>query len=171
MKTAMVDNVKDAQVGRREAETPVVAASGPLGWWARARTSWEGARRVGRVSWPTQREVQATTIVVILLRSILGIYLFAVDAAFTRSSSGSSGGSEGGMTTDVSTPSNWYIVHTYSGFEKKVKESLEQRVQAYGLEDEFGEVLMPKEDVVEMRGGRKTRRPSGSSPATCSSRC
>ena len=34
---------------------------------------------------------------------------------------------------------NWYIVHTYSGFEKKVKESLEQRVQAYGLEDKFGE--------------------------------
>ena len=49
----------------------------------------------------------------------------------------------------------WYIVHTYSGFEKKVKESLEQRFQAYGLEDKFGEVLVPQETVMEMRGGRK----------------
>src|SRR6516164_3265806 len=49
----------------------------------------------------------------------------------------------------------WYIVHTYSGFEKKVAESLQQRVQAYGLQNEIGEVLIPTEDVVEMRGGRK----------------
>jgi len=49
----------------------------------------------------------------------------------------------------------WYIVHTYSGFEKKVAESLQQRVQAYGLQGEIGEVLIPTEDVVEMRGGKK----------------
>ena len=63
--------------------------------------------------------------------------------------------------TDVATSSeqgrakNWYIVHTYSGFENKVKESLEQRVQAYGLQNEIGEILIPTEDVVEMRGGKK----------------
>jgi transcriptional antiterminator NusG len=56
--------------------------------------------------------------------------------------------------TDVSTK-QWYIVHTYSGFEKKVAESLAQRVQAYGLADEIGEILIPTEDVVEMRGGKK----------------
>ena len=50
---------------------------------------------------------------------------------------------------------HWYIVHTYSGFENKVKESLEQRVKAYGLQDEIGEILIPTEDVVEMRGGKK----------------
>lgn len=49
---------------------------------------------------------------------------------------------------------DWYIVHTYSGFEKKVSESLAQRVQAYGLQDEIGEILIPTEDVVEKRGGR-----------------
>lgn len=49
----------------------------------------------------------------------------------------------------------WYIVHTYSGFEKKVSESLQQRVQAYGLENDIGEVLIPTEDVIEMRGGKK----------------
>jgi transcriptional antiterminator NusG len=56
--------------------------------------------------------------------------------------------------TDVATKA-WYIVHTYSGFEKKVAESLQQRVQAYGLQNEIGEILIPTEDVVEMRGGKK----------------
>src|SRR5687768_2072931 len=58
------------------------------------------------------------------------------------------------VMTDVATK-NWYIVHTYSGFEKKVAESLAQRVQAYGLQNEIGEILIPTEDVVEMRSGRK----------------
>jgi transcriptional antiterminator NusG len=56
--------------------------------------------------------------------------------------------------TDVITK-QWYIVHTYSGFENKVSESLQQRVNAYGLEAEIGEVLIPTEDVVEMRGGKR----------------
>ena len=56
--------------------------------------------------------------------------------------------------TEVSTK-HWYIVHTYSGFERKVAEALAQRVQAYGLEGEIGEVLIPTEDVIEMRGGKR----------------
>jgi transcriptional antiterminator NusG len=59
------------------------------------------------------------------------------------------------MTTDVS--KHWYIVHTYSGFENKVKESLEQRVAAYGLQSDIGEVLIPTEDIVEKRGGREVK--------------
>jgi hypothetical protein len=58
--------------------------------------------------------------------------------------------------TDVKTK-QWYIIHTYSGFENKVRESLEQRVQAYGLQDEIGEVLIPTEDIVEKRGGREVK--------------
>jgi transcriptional antiterminator NusG len=49
----------------------------------------------------------------------------------------------------------WYIIHTYSGFEKKVKESLESRVAAFGLQDKIGRMLIPTEDVVEVRGGKK----------------
>ena len=49
----------------------------------------------------------------------------------------------------------WYIIHTYSGFEKKVKESLEGRVAAFGLQDKIGRVLIPMEDVVEVRSGKK----------------
>jgi transcription termination/antitermination protein NusG len=52
---------------------------------------------------------------------------------------------------------NWYIVHTYSGFENKVKESLLERVKAYGLQNEIGDVLIPTEDIVEKRGGREVK--------------
>ena len=52
---------------------------------------------------------------------------------------------------------NWYIVHTYSGFENKVKESLLERVKAYGLQAEIGDVLIPTEDIVEKRGGREVK--------------
>jgi len=51
----------------------------------------------------------------------------------------------------------WFIVHTYSGFEAKVKESLRQRVEAEGMGREIGEILIPTEEVVEVRDGRKTR--------------
>jgi len=53
----------------------------------------------------------------------------------------------------------WYIVHTYSGFEKKVKESIEGRVQAFGLADKIGQVVIPTESVVEVRGGKKVISP------------
>jgi transcription termination/antitermination protein NusG len=49
----------------------------------------------------------------------------------------------------------WYIVHAYSNFEKKVKESILEQAKAQGLEDQFSEVLVPTEDVVEIRRGRK----------------
>jgi len=52
-------------------------------------------------------------------------------------------------------PKKWYIIHTYSGFERKVKESLESRVKAFGLEEKIGQILIPTETVVEMRGGKK----------------
>ncbi len=50
---------------------------------------------------------------------------------------------------------NWYIVHTYSGFENKVAESLKARSEAYGFSDRLGQVLIPVEEVVELRNGKK----------------
>jgi transcriptional antiterminator NusG len=51
----------------------------------------------------------------------------------------------------------WYVVHAYSGFEKKVIESLRQRIALAGMEDRFGEILVPTEEVVEMRAGQKRK--------------
>jgi len=62
-----------------------------------------------------------------------------------------------GHKTDVS--KSWYIIHTYSGFEKKVKESLEGRVAAFGLGEKIGRVMVPTEDVIEVRGGKKIISP------------
>ena len=50
---------------------------------------------------------------------------------------------------------NWYIIHTYSGFENKVAESLKARAAAYGFSDKVGQVLIPTEEVVELRNGKK----------------
>lgn len=54
---------------------------------------------------------------------------------------------------------NWYIIHTYSGFEKKVAETLKSRIEASGLQEQFGEIMVPTEDVIEMRGGKKVVTP------------
>jgi len=51
----------------------------------------------------------------------------------------------------------WYVVHAYSGYEKQVMRSLHERVQLAGMEDYFGEILVPTEEVVEMRGGQKRK--------------
>ena len=50
---------------------------------------------------------------------------------------------------------NWYIIHSYSGFERKVAETLRSRVDAAGLSEQFGEIMIPTEDVIEMRNGKK----------------
>jgi len=51
----------------------------------------------------------------------------------------------------------WYVVHAYSGFEAKVKASMEEHIRLNGMEDMFGEILIPTEEVVEMRDGQKRR--------------
>jgi transcription termination/antitermination protein NusG len=64
-----------------------------------------------------------------------------------------------GAAATTPAPSNpnfkWYIIHTYSGFERKVRESLESRVQAFGLQEKIGKVIIPTEPVTEIRNGKK----------------
>lgn len=51
----------------------------------------------------------------------------------------------------------WYVIHAYSGFEAQVKRSLEERVRRAGLDEMFGSILVPTEEVVEMRGGQQRK--------------
>ncbi len=51
----------------------------------------------------------------------------------------------------------WYVIHAYSGYEKQVQRSLEDRIARADLEGMFGDVLVPTEEVVEMKGGQKRR--------------
>ena len=52
-------------------------------------------------------------------------------------------------------PGKWYVVHTQSGYEKKVKSNLEARIQSMNMEDKIFEVVIPMEDVVEFKNGKK----------------
>ena len=65
-------------------------------------------------------------------------------------------------TKSMSTPDTkmrWYVVHTYSGFENKAKKSLEDKIRLEGLGDQFGEILIPMEQVIEMiKGEKKTSK-------------
>ena len=51
----------------------------------------------------------------------------------------------------------WYVVHVYSGFENQVVRSLNERIKHADLEDQFGEILVPTEEVIEMRAGQKRK--------------
>jgi transcriptional antiterminator NusG len=50
----------------------------------------------------------------------------------------------------------WYVVHAYSGFEKSVQRALAERVKRAGMEEKFGQILVPVEEVVEMKSGQKS---------------
>lgn len=59
------------------------------------------------------------------------------------------------LGSGLDSPKQWYIIHTYSGFEQKVADSLRSRAQAFGFAESIGQILIPTEEVVEVRGGRK----------------
>ena len=58
------------------------------------------------------------------------------------------------MITETNTK-NWYIVHTYSGFEERVRQNLRQRIEAMGMQEKFGDIRIPTETLVEMKGGKR----------------
>jgi transcriptional antiterminator NusG len=51
----------------------------------------------------------------------------------------------------------WYVIHAYSGYEQQVMRTLKERIKRAGMEDKFGEILVPTEEVVEMRDGKKRK--------------
>jgi len=50
----------------------------------------------------------------------------------------------------------WYVVHAYSGYEKSVQRALQERIERAGMQDKFGQILVPVEEVVEMKSGQKS---------------
>ncbi len=50
---------------------------------------------------------------------------------------------------------NWYVVHTYSGFEERVRVSLDEKIESKGLQDKISKILIPTEKVVELKSGKK----------------
>jgi transcription termination/antitermination protein NusG len=73
------------------------------------------------------------------------------------STEGEAVGGEVAAAAPVNENFKWYIIHAYSGFERKVKESLQSRVAAYHLEDKVGRIEIPTEPTTEMRKGARQR--------------
>jgi transcription termination/antitermination protein NusG len=80
-----------------------------------------------------------------------------VEAAAAESLDAPADDVEGAVAPPELEPTNkkWFIIHTYSGFEQKVADSLRSRAQAFGFADQIGQILIPTEEVVELRGGKK----------------
>lgn len=74
---------------------------------------------------------------------------------FEDSEEASLNSSEHEPAEPVPSTMKWFILHTYSGFEEKVRESLLTRGEAFGFGDQIGQILIPKEDVIELRNGKK----------------
>ena len=62
------------------------------------------------------------------------------------------------MSDTPASPSGkrWYVVHAYSGMEKSVQRALQERIERAGMQDKFGQILVPTEEVVEVKGGHKS---------------
>ena len=73
----------------------------------------------------------------------------------TPEAAGDTGEAQEHLPPPVNESFKWYIIHAYSGFERKVKESLEGRVQAFGLQNRIGRVMIPTEPVTELVNGKK----------------
>lgn len=61
------------------------------------------------------------------------------------------------MVEEIKKKKRWYVVHAYSGFENYVKQALTEKIQRDGLQDMFGSILVPTEEVVELRAGQKRK--------------
>jgi transcriptional antiterminator NusG len=77
------------------------------------------------------------------------------DSPETAQPAGDTGEPQEHLPPPVNERFKWYIIHAYSGFERKVKESLECRVQAFGLQNKIGRVMIPTEPVTELVNGKK----------------
>jgi transcriptional antiterminator NusG len=60
------------------------------------------------------------------------------------------------MMEQVMSTKRWYVVHAYSGFEKSVARAIQDRIRRTGMEEKFGQILVPVEEVVELKGGQKS---------------
>jgi transcriptional antiterminator NusG len=59
------------------------------------------------------------------------------------------------LEIDTTTERKWYVIHTYSGYENKVRTNLEKRIASYGMENQIFQVLIPEEEEIEFKGGKR----------------
>ena len=98
--------------------------------------------------WPTRKETLQTTGIVFAFVVVMALFLWLVDAGLLWVVKML-------MGQERLMSKKWYVVHAYSGFEKSVQRTLLDRIQRAGMQDKFGQILVPVEEVVEMKSGQK----------------
>ena len=117
--------------------------------------------RAQKVSWPTREQVRNLTVLVFAVSFAVGVYITVLDSVFQRRHRLHRRG--GHVMTDrddddrdrEAPEKRWYVIHTYSGYENKVKANLEHRIESMGMEDKIFQVLVPMEDEIEIRQGQR----------------
>ncbi len=103
-----------------------------------------------KIVWPTRQETGQVTLAVFIFVIVAGIFFWLIDL-------GSRGRPGHCPDRGAEMALRWYVVHAYSNFEHRVSESLKERIRRAHLEPKFGEILVPTEEVVEMRDGQKRK--------------
>ena len=119
----------------------------------------ESYSELKKVVWPTREQVRNLTVLVFVISAAIGVFIAVVDLFWTEVLSVIARGASVSEFLDHLTQKppekRWYVIHTYSGYEKKVKTNLEHRIESMGMDDKIFQVLVPEEDEIEIRGGQR----------------
>ena len=115
------------------------------------------------MTWPTREHVRNLTVLVFVISAVFGVYIgffdFIFQQAFIFITERSDDRLPRAPHAAAQPEKRWYVIHTYSGYEKKVKTNLEHRIETMGMEDKIFQVLVPEEDEIE-----NPRRPARDRP-------
>ena len=117
------------------------------------KESWSELKKV---TWPNRMQVRNLTILVFVISFVVGLYITVADSLFNVVVQFFAGpGMTEQLTSTRAPEKRWYVIHTYSGYENKVKANLEHRIESMGMEDKIFQVLVPMEDEIEIRQGQR----------------
>ena len=114
-----------------------------------------------KVSWPTREQVRNLTVLVFVVSFVGGPLHHGPGLRVLAAGRTAGRVTDGTMTETTTTETSkapekrWYVIHTYSGYENKVKANLEHRIESMGMEDRIFQVLVPMEDEIEIRQGQR----------------
>lgn len=117
----------------------------------------EAQIEVRKVVWPTRQEALNTTFIVLAATGVLALILWGMDAVLLRIVNFITGVQALRMTEATETKKRWYVVQAFSGYEGRVLKTLNEYIQMHSMEHYFGEILVPTEEVVEMRAGQRRK--------------